>query len=294
MTLNPLMSQIIQIALQEDLGQGDLTTNLVVPHNLTARAKVLARKPLVLSGTLVFETVMRQVDPQIECRILFPDGSKLARGDMAIILEGPARSILAGERVALNFLMCLSGVATLTSAYVEAIGPDGPQLLDTRKTSPGLRGLVKTAVRHGGGKNHRSGLFDGILIKDNHVLAAGGVAQALALAKAKAPVGQKIEIEVETLAETLEALRGGADIILLDNMSPTELKKAVALAEEFFAPNPRAVILEASGGIDFESLSTYRDTGVDYISLGAITHSAPAADLALDFEPNAFGTDRSR
>jgi nicotinate-nucleotide pyrophosphorylase (carboxylating) len=277
--------KLVADALREDLGPGDVTTELCIPDDIKVEATVKARKPLVVSGTGPFLETIRQVDPEVECRILRGDGERAAAGDTVANLRGSCASILSAERTALNFLQHLSGVATLTRAFADAIGPDGPGLLDTRKTTPGMRNLEKDAVRHGGGLNHRRALFDGILIKDNHITAAGGVKAALSRALSGAPVGMKVEIEVDGLDQLEEALEGGADIVLLDNMDPPALREAVKLARDFFAPGPRRVLLEASGGVTLETVAEIASTGVDYISTGALTHSAPAADLGLDFLP---------
>ncbi|MDR2611455.1 MAG: carboxylating nicotinate-nucleotide diphosphorylase [Deltaproteobacteria bacterium] len=278
-------SKLVTDALREDLGPGDVTTELCIPDDIEVEAAVRARMRLVVSGTGPFREVFRQVDPDVECRILRRDGEEAQTGDVVANLRGSCASLLSAERTALNFLQHLSGVATLTRAFVNAIGAGGPGLLDTRKTTPGLRNLEKDAVRHGGGLNHRRALFDGILIKDNHITAAGGVRQALSRALAGAPVGMKVEIEVDNLDQLQEALEGGADIVLLDNMDPDALRRAVAAAESFYAPAPRKVLLEASGGVTLETVKAIAATGVDYVSTGALTHSAPAADLGLDFLP---------
>ncbi|MDR1039129.1 MAG: carboxylating nicotinate-nucleotide diphosphorylase [Deltaproteobacteria bacterium] len=277
--------RLVTEALREDLGPGDVTTELCIPEDISVEAVVRARRPLVVSGTGPFREVLRQVDRSVECRILKRDGEECAANDAVANLRGSCASILSAERTALNFLQHLSGVATLTRAFVNAIGPGGPGLLDTRKTTPGLRNLEKEAVRHGGGQNHRRALFDGIIIKDNHIAAAGGVRAALERARAGAPVGMKVEIEVDTLDQLREALEGGAEIVLLDNMDPDGLRRAVALAEEFCAPGPRRVLLEASGGVTLDTVKEISETGVDFVSTGALTHSAPAADLGLDFFP---------
>ncbi|MDR1038087.1 MAG: carboxylating nicotinate-nucleotide diphosphorylase [Deltaproteobacteria bacterium] len=278
-------SKLVAEALREDVGPGDVTTELCITEDIEVEAVVRARRTLVVSGTGPFLEVLRQVDPSVECRVLRRDGEEAAAGDAVANLRGSCASILTAERTALNFLQHLSGVATLTRAFVREIGPGGPGLLDTRKTTPGLRNLEKDAVRHGGGINHRRALFDGILIKDNHITASGGVKAALARARAGAPVGMKVEIEVDTLEQLQEALEGGADIVLLDNMDPEALKEAVAAAEAFFAPGPRRVLLEASGGVSLDTVKAISQTGVDFVSTGALTHSAPAADLGLDFFP---------
>jgi nicotinate-nucleotide pyrophosphorylase (carboxylating) len=277
--------KLVADALREDLGPGDVTTELCIPEDITVEAVVRARRPLVVSGTGPFLEVLRQVDPTIECRVIRPDGERAEAGDTVVNLRGSCASLLSAERTALNFLQHLSGIATLTRKFVEAIGPGGPALLDTRKTTPGLRNLEKDAVRHGGGMNHRRALFDGILIKDNHITAAGGVKAALDRARSGAPVGMKVEIEVDSLQQLREALEGGADIVLLDNMEPDTLREAVAVAEAFYSPQPRRVLLEASGGVTLETVAAIARTGVDFVSTGALTHSAPAADLGLDFFP---------
>lgn len=283
MTYSNNLSSLIDLALQEDLGSGDLTSKLIIPFNLKSKAVVRARTPIVLSGTSVFQKVMERVDSEILTKIFIHDGAEANPEDIILELTGPTQSILAAERTALNFLMRLTGIATLTRKYVKAIGSQRAHLLDTRKTTPGFRILEKAAVRHGGGKNHRFALYDGILIKDNHIQAAGGVKEALSLAKQNAPLGLKIELEVETIEELIIALENEVDIILLDNMDIKTLTKAVETANLFFAPHPRRVILEASGGVNLETIGAISQTGVDYISVGAITHSASWADLGLDF-----------
>jgi nicotinate-nucleotide pyrophosphorylase (carboxylating) len=282
---SPDIRKLVERSLLEDVGPGDLTSNLVVPEKLVATATVVAREDLVLSGERVFAEVVRQVDPSLELKSFKTDGDRINPKETILALRGIARSILTLERTGLNFLMFLSGIATLTRRYVDAIGDRGPVLLDTRKTTPALRFLEKAAVRHGGGKNHRFALFDGILIKDNHIIAAGGVEKALSLAKAGAPAGLKIEIEVDSLEEVKIALTHGADILLLDNMDPPTLKEAVRLADDFFRPAKRKVLLEASGGVTLETLPAIASSGVDFISVGAITHSAKGADIGLDFLP---------
>jgi nicotinate-nucleotide pyrophosphorylase (carboxylating) len=282
---SPDIRKLVERSLLEDIGPGDLTSNLVVPEKLIATATVAAREELVLSGGKVFQEVVRQVDSSLELKSFKEDGERINAKETILAIRGCARSILTLERTGLNFLMFLSGIATLTRKYVDVIGDKGPVLLDTRKTTPALRFLEKAAVRHGGGKNHRFALFDGILIKDNHIIAAGGVEKALSLAKAGAPAGLKIEIEVDDLTGVKIALAHGADILLLDNMDPPTLKEAVKLADDFFSPGKRKVLLEASGGVTLETLPAVAETGVDFISVGAITHSAKAADIGLDFLP---------
>jgi nicotinate-nucleotide pyrophosphorylase (carboxylating) len=278
---------LVASALREDLGFGDVTTDLTVPAGTPGRASIRAREPMVLSGLAPAMAAFGLVDPALSLRALAADGDSLAAGAAALTVEGQARSILKAERVALNFMGRLSGVATLTARYVSASrlpGGGGPRILDTRKTTPGLRALEKAAVRHGGGHNHRFSLGDGILIKDNHLMAAGGVATALGLAKAGAPHTLRIEVEVDTLDQLREALAHGADAVLLDNMGPGTLREAMSIIGAFYAPGPRRTLAEASGGVNLGTVAAIAASGVDFISVGALTHSAPAADLGLDWE----------
>jgi nicotinate-nucleotide pyrophosphorylase (carboxylating) len=280
------LKNLVELALKEDLGFGDVTSELTVGLEVRGRAKIVAREPLVLSGLPAALMAFKLVDSKLAVKSEASEGQDLAAGDEVLGLAGRARSILMGERVALNFLGRLSGVATLTGKYVKAaaiIRGAAPKILDTRKTTPGLRALEKAAARHGGGHNHRFCLGDGILIKDNHIAAAGSIEKALKMAKEKAPHNLKIEIEVDNLGQLLEALEHGADAILLDNMDIPTLEKAVALANDFFKPHPRRVLLEASGGVTLENVPGIALAGVDFISVGALTHSAPAADLGLDW-----------
>ncbi|HYP47653.1 MAG TPA: carboxylating nicotinate-nucleotide diphosphorylase [Thermoleophilaceae bacterium] len=263
----------IDRALEEDLGSGDLTSAAVVPEGALAQARIEQRAPGVLAGLRVAQAVFGRVDPLLRWQALAPEGEWLEPAPVAEI-TGAAAAIMAGERVALNFLGRLSGVATLTARYVSAVEGTGAVILDTRKTTPGLRALEKEAVRLGGGTNHRQGLFDAILVKENHSLLAGGVGKATCLALEHAPEGVAVEVECATLGEVEEALGAGAGRLLLDNMEPTELRRAVELA------GGRAE-LEASGGIDLETVREVAETGVDYISVGALTHSAPALDVSL-------------
>jgi nicotinate-nucleotide pyrophosphorylase (carboxylating) len=272
-----LIEETVARALREDLGDaGDITTAACVPQSVQAKAVIAARRAGVIAGTDVAAAAFRLVDPAILCRTERPDGARAGVGDAILRLEGKARAILTAERVALNFLGRLSGVATATAALVEAVAGTKAKIVCTRKTTPGLRALEKYAVRCGGGVNHRFGLYDAILIKDNHIAAAGGVAAALRAAKAGADHLVKIEIEVDSLDQLDEALSEGADAVLLDNMSLDELKRAVA------ATRGRAT-LEASGNVTIATVRAIAETGVDRISSGAITHSAPALDLGLDF-----------
>ncbi|WP_243091091.1 carboxylating nicotinate-nucleotide diphosphorylase [Thermus neutrinimicus] len=260
--------------LQEDLGHGDLTTALTVPENLLGQAVIVAKEEGVLAGLPVAREVFALADPRIAFTPLVEEGARVEVGQEIARLEGPLRGILAGERLALNLLQRLSGIATLTRAYVEALRGTKAQVLDTRKTAPGLRALEKYAVRVGRGRNHRFGLFDGILIKENHIRAAGGVAEAVKRARAKAPHYLKVEVEVGNLAELEEALEAGADLILLDNFSPEEIREAVRRVGG-------RVPLEASGNMTLERARLAAEAGVDFVSVGALTHSAKALDLSL-------------
>jgi nicotinate-nucleotide pyrophosphorylase (carboxylating) len=280
------LESLVRLALEEDVGFGDVTTAATIPGEATGRALIVARGPLVLSGLEAALETFRAVDPGLSARAVAADGDRLEAGQTAVELDGRARSILTAERVALNFLGHLSGVATLTGRFVEASrlpGGGGPRILDTRKTTPGLRALEKAAVRHGGGHNHRFSLQDGLLIKDNHIMAAGSVALALERARRDGPQGLRIEIEVDRLDQLPEALGNGADIVLLDNMGPGALAEAMAAIVDFYAPGPRRTLAEASGGVNLDNIAGIAATGVDLVSVGALTHSAPAADLGLDW-----------
>jgi nicotinate-nucleotide pyrophosphorylase (carboxylating) len=271
------MLELIDHALAEDRGDGDLTTRAVVEPGATARARIEQKAPGVLAGVRVAEKVFERVDPELRWHAHTDDGEQ-RDGGLVAELAGNAASILAGERVALNFLGRLSGIATLTAAYVEAVAGTGVRILDTRKTTPGLRALEKEAVRAGGGVSHRNGLYDAILVKENHSALAGGVAVAARLALEAAPDDLLVEVECATLDEVLGALDAGVPRLLLDNMTPDQLRQAVKLAAG------RAE-LEASGGITLETVRAVAETGVDFISIGALTHSAPALDVSLLLEP---------
>jgi len=274
--LGPFLDDIVARALAEDLGEaGDITTKAIASANRPARAVIAARKPGVIAGIPVAARVFAAVDPTLVVTPRVQDGASVASGNVIIDLAGSAGSILTGERIALNFLGHLSGVATATNDIVRAVAHTRAKIIDTRKTTPGLRVLEKYAVRCGGGSNHRMGLYDMVLIKDNHVAAAGGVAAAIRAAK-KAAYGVKIEIEVDTLVQLDEALTEGVDQILLDNMSPATMREAVARVAG------RAVT-EASGSVTKASAPAIAESGVDLISVGWITHSAPCLDLGLDF-----------
>jgi nicotinate-nucleotide pyrophosphorylase (carboxylating) len=267
----------IDQALAEDLGEGDLTTRAVVPEGARARARIEQKEHGVVAGVRVAQAVFARVDPELAFVMHCPEGKWREAGAIAEI-TGAAASILAAERVALNFLGRLSGVATLTASYVRAVEGTGARILDTRKTTPGLRALEKAAVRTGGGVSHRSGLYDAILVKENHAALAGGVAEATRLALERAPEGVSVEVECASLAEVEDAVAAGVPRILLDNMDLDELRRAVEIA------GGRAE-LEASGGITLDTVRGVAETGVDYISVGAVTHSAPALDVSLLLVP---------
>jgi nicotinate-nucleotide pyrophosphorylase (carboxylating) len=272
--------RIVRLALEEDIGLGDVTSQATIPSDLRASGVFLAKAAGIVSGLSVAETVFQEVDPEIEFTALLADGARVERGQNLATVAGRARSLLAAERVALNFLQRLSGVASATARYVVAVEGTRARVIDTRKTTPGMRVLEKEAVRHGGGHNHRFGLSDGILIKDNHLAAIGGpdrVARAIAAARANAPHTLRVEVEVTSLDELEQALAAGADIILLDNMTPKEMAEAVRRT------SGRA-LLEASGGIRLETVRAVAETGVDLISSGALTHSSPALDISLEIE----------
>jgi nicotinate-nucleotide pyrophosphorylase (carboxylating) len=271
------MLEIIDRALSEDVGEGDLTTEAVVEPGARARARIEQKAPGVPAGLRVAEKVFERVDPELRWHAHAEEG-EWRDGGMLAELAGSAASIMAAERVALNFLGRLSGIATLTARYVDAVAGTGVRILDTRKTTPGLRALEKEAVRVGGGVSHRNGLFDAILVKENHSALAGGVAVAARLALEAAPPGIPVEVECATLEDVIGALDAGVPRLLLDNMTPEQLGTAVELA------GGRAE-LEASGGITLETIRAVAETGVDYISVGALTHSAPTLDVSLLLEP---------
>jgi nicotinate-nucleotide pyrophosphorylase (carboxylating) len=272
-----LVEPIVRHALEEDLGRaGDVTSDLILPAGEKAKVKLAARKPGAVAGLIAADCAFRLVDPTLKFIVKLPDGSQAKAGAVLATIEGHVRSVLTAERVALNFAGHLSGVATATRALVDAVKGTKARIVCTRKTTPGLRVLEKYAVRCGGGFNHRFGLDDAILIKDNHIAAAGGIHNAVTRARAGIGHMTRIEVEVDTLAQLDEALALGVDTILLDNMPPADLRRAVAKAKG------RAV-LEASGNVTLATVRAIAETGVDYISSGAITHSAPNLDLGLDF-----------
>ena len=270
--------RLIDLALEEDLGRGDVTTQAVIAPDLTATAHLVARESLVLAGLGLCAAVFRRVDSSVVVTLLAQDGQRVPAGARVATFAGAAASILAAERTALNFVQRLAGTATLARAFVEAVGNSPLRIADTRKTTPGFRLLEKYAVRMGGAVNHRHDLASGVLIKDNHVAIAGGVAVAIERARGRVPHGLKIEVEVDSLALLEEALAANADIILLDNFSLPDIERAVAKAK---TKTPRP-LLEVSGGVTLAKISALAQTGVDIVSVGALTHSAPAVDLALD------------
>jgi nicotinate-nucleotide pyrophosphorylase (carboxylating) len=279
----PGSAALVAAALREDLGRGDLTTRLTVGPGVRARAVLVARRAGVASGLTVFASVFRRLDPRVRVRLLVREGRAFPAQAVLATLQGPARALLSGERVALNFAQRLCGVATLTRAFVRAAHAASRRVavLDTRKTTPLLRALEKYAVACGGGAMHRRGLFDAVLIKDNHIKAAGSVAAAVRRASLG---GLPVQVEVEDGAELEEALAAGADSVLLDNFTPARLKRAVERVRLFKRASGRRVLTEASGGITLKSIGAFAATGVDRISVGAITHSAPALDLSMEFE----------
>jgi nicotinate-nucleotide pyrophosphorylase (carboxylating) len=268
---------LIQAAIEEDLGRGDVTTEATIAEHAISRARLITKQEIVLAGMDVFAEVYATLDGAVHLKPAYKDGDLLSAGAVIAVLEGRARSLLAGERVALNFLQRLSGIATVTRQYVEAVRGYGVDIIDTRKTTPGWRLLEKYAVRVGGGKNHRHDLGDGVLIKDNHIVAAGGIKPAVDMARQHSHHLLKIEVEVETLEQVEEALQAGAEVIMLDNMSPAMLAEGVKIVD-------KRAIVEASGGVSLETVTAVARTGVDLISVGKLTHSAPAADIHVEFD----------
>ena len=272
--LTPRTEHLIDLALDEDAGLGDVTSRAIFPAAHRSRGYISAEQDLVLCGVEVAARVFARVDPALVVKLLARDGDRVRAGRRVLELAGPTASLLTAERVALNFLQRLSGIATQARKFAAAVDGTGVRIVDTRKTTPGWRALEKYAVRCGGCVNHRSSLGEHVLIKDNHISAAGSLAKAVRLARAAAPHLAKIEVEAKTLAEVREALRAGAEVILLDNMTPARVREAVGLIGG-------AAIVEVSGGVRYDTLRDYAVDGVDVISIGALTHSAPAADLSL-------------
>jgi nicotinate-nucleotide pyrophosphorylase (carboxylating) len=271
------IDSIIRNALQEDIGPGDVTTLATIEPGLVARAELVAKEDFVLAGIDVARRVFRMLDATVGFEALAGDGLNIRRGEVLAWIRGEAAVLLQGERVALNLLQRMSGIATLTSRFVREVEGTGATIVDTRKTMPGLRVLDKYAVRMGGGRNHRTSLYDGVLIKENHVAAAGGITTAVLRARERVPHTLKIEVETRNLEEVTEAVTAGADIILLDNMDNATLRQAVALV----AGRART---EASGGVNLKTVRAIAETGVELISVGALTHSVQAADISMLFQ----------
>jgi nicotinate-nucleotide pyrophosphorylase (carboxylating) len=269
---------LIDLALDEDAGLGDVTSRTIFPAQHRSKGFIGAEQDLVLCGVDVAARVFARVDPELKVTLEARDGDALKKGDVVLRVAGPTASLLTAERTALNFIQRLSGIATLTRRFVAEVEKTGVRIVDTRKTMPAFRALEKFAVRCGGGFNHRSSLGEHVLIKDNHIAAAGSLTKAVNLARAGAPHLAKIEVEAKTMAEVREAVRAKAEVILLDNMSPESVRAAVELIAG-------AAMVEVSGGVRFETLRAYAIPGVNVISVGALTHSAPSADLSLTILP---------
>ena len=278
MTITPRTDHLIDLALDEDAGLGDVTSRAIFPTQHTSRAFIEAKQDLVVCGLDVAARVFARVAPALKVTLIAHDGERVKTGGVVLRVTGPTAALLTAERTALNFIQRLSGVATLSRKFAAAVDGTGTRIVDTRKTTPGWRALEKYAVRCGGCVNHRSSLGEHVLIKDNHIAAAGSLTKAVKLCRAAAPHSAKIEVEATTLAEVKEAVRAGAEVILLDNMSPAMVRSAVAIIAG-------AAVVEVSGGVRYETLRDYALPGVDVISVGALTHSAPAADLSLTILP---------
>ncbi|MDP6979053.1 MAG: carboxylating nicotinate-nucleotide diphosphorylase [Myxococcota bacterium] len=277
---------LLDLALAEDLGPGDVTSRVSIPRGKTARARIEAREDLVACGLPLVAAVFRAVDVGLALEPQTEDGKDVTAGAPLLHIEGSVHSILAGERLSLNFLGHLSGVATTTRRYVDAVRGTSTQIVDTRKTLPGFRMLDKYAVLAGGGTNHRIGLFDGILLKDNHIAAAGGVAAAVRNARTQAPANLRVQCEVESLEDARAAWEAGADMLLLDNRTPDEIRDIIAAC-------PKDLVLEASGGITLDNVRAYAQTGVHRVSIGALTHSAKNVDVALEIDEAGQGARRA-
>jgi nicotinate-nucleotide pyrophosphorylase (carboxylating) len=269
------IDRVVELALAEDVGDGDVTTEALVPAGLRCRAQLLVEEPGVVCGVPAAAAVLRTLDADVHVEAVVEDGAVVSEPPVVVAeIEGPAQAVLTGERTALNLLARLSGIATLTRRYVDLVEGTGVTILDTRKTTPGLRALEKYAVRCGGGRNHRAGLYDAVLVKENHLRVAGGISAAVATLRERAD-GFPLEVEAETLEQVGEALEAGVERILLDNMTPEEVARAVALVAG------RAE-LEASGGVSLATVRTYAETGVDFISVGALTHGARSLHVSLE------------
>ena len=286
--INPLDLEVVfdcvNGALDEDIGRGDITSRAVVRSGIKARGSFMAKQDLILAGLEVADAAFTSFDPYLQIESMAGDVEEVKAGKVFARATGDAQTLLAAERVALNFLQRLSGIATVTRRYVDAISGTGARIVDTRKTTPGLRLLEKYAVTVGGGSNHRMGLDDGVLIKDNHLVMAGSVGEAVRRARESCGHLHKIEVEVATLDQVREALDARADILLLDNMSPEMVRESVDLVRSR-EPEERRTLTEASGGINLSNVRAYAEAGVDLISIGALTHSAPAVDISFKIKP---------
>jgi len=265
---------LIGLALREDIGDGDITTTSIIRSPVKVTARLIAQHRLVLAGLDIVQRVFEKLDPEVKVCKNREDGEAVGQGEVLLEIEGAVAALLAGERIALNFIQRLSGIATLTESFVARVRSYPVKICDTRKTTPGWRALEKYAVKMGGGTNHRIGLFDAVLIKDNHIKAAGSIAEAVRRVKGKLPAGFPIEVETRTLEEVREALSSGVNTIMLDNMSTPMMREAVALID-------KRALIEASGNARLETVEGIAATGVDFISVGALTHSAPAADISM-------------
>ncbi|NNM33130.1 MAG: carboxylating nicotinate-nucleotide diphosphorylase [Gemmatimonadetes bacterium] len=274
------LERLVRLALDEDVGTGDATTDWTIPEEAMGVADVLSKGSAVLAGLDAFTLTYEMVDPEVEVEPHEPDGASVEPGDVVLSVSGSARALLTGERVALNFLGRLSGVATATRAYVRAVEGTGARVIDTRKTTPGFRRLEKAAVVAGGGTNHRMGLYDMVLVKDNHIAASGGIEAAVEAVRSRNLRGLPVEVEVTDMEQLEAALRAVVDRVLLDNMTPGQVAQAVARVRASDGPRPQ---LEASGNMSLDRIRSYADAGVDFISVGAMTHSAPAADFSMRF-----------
>ena len=274
-TMKEYINRLIQEALNEDIGPGDLTTNALIPDSLESHATMVAKANGIVAGMEIAEAVFHSLSPQVGWKPLVKDGDKISKGMLLVEISGPFRALLSGERLALNFLQRMSGIATLTNQFVVQTEVFGTKILDTRKTVPGLRLLDKYAVKAGGGENHRIGLYDMVLIKDNHIKVAGGIRNAVEQIRSQVPENIQIEVETTTMEEVLEALAMNADIIMLDNMSNEQMKACVETI------NHRAKV-EASGNMNLERVREVAATGVDFISIGALTHSVTALDISMN------------
>ncbi len=285
--LTPRTEHLIDLALEEDAGLGDVTSRGIFPATHRSRGFIEAKQDLVVCGGEIAARVFARVDAALKVKRLVDEGGRVKAGGKVLTVEGPTAALLTAERVALNFLQRLSGIATQARKFAAAVDGTGVRIVDTRKTTPGWRALEKYAVRCGGCVNHRSSLGEHVLIKDNHIAAAGSLTKAVKLARAAAPHLAKIEVEAKTLTEVREAMRAGAEVILLDNMTPQQVREAVGVIGG-------AAVVEVSGGVRYETLRAYAVDGVDVISIGALTHSAPAADLSLTVVAGRGGKAKGR